>query len=732
MNADLTDHPRGRRTQISLASLYLDPNNYRIVDNPDYSKVTQKNVLDASVQRRTMRLILGKNQENVKDIIASFSANGWLELDPILVEHHKRRAFLVLEGNRRVAALKHLFQRYTEASINLGYLDPAIFSKVPVVIHELADEKQKLVLMGLHHISGKRRWPAINRALAIKDLWNKLHGNASDVCDALGISKQEFNLSLRTLELIDTYRESDYGDQFKSEKFTLFREIVQNANIREWLNWNQHEPSAAIPNNVERLFRWMSWELEHDVNDAEDDDGSSTEVGPVLTTIGHIRELAKIINDQDALLRLDETRSLQEATLSSTLLVKNEVDRALAGIDSGIHKLTMRGADLASEDQDRANKLAGMLQWLASPSSSRSHMPIGRLNRVPFNEVTQSQFSNLRILNYRRLRGLELDRLGRINLIVGTNNAGKTSLLEAIYLLTRQNDENALLDVFRWRGRFERDPPWRWFAEQIPSAIQIEGKFDDVLHNDARLDIRRVSEPENDSWNPSTFLAKLEIKSNYGDREQSTDVVLSSNLPPATNFLGQHWLCRCFFASPFWIGRREALANANKAAVEIGSKPKVVQFIKENIDNRVINIEHVDELNTFLVTHKDFDVAPDLSSFGDGMGRIFEIGTSFASAKDGVLLVDEFENAIHRDLLVPFTKLVQALATELNVQVFLTSHSKEALDAFLTDARFLNELVGFAIERNKDGICAHRYDGEKLKKLQYALDFDLRGIRGVL
>ena len=732
MNEDLTEHPRGRRTQISLASLYFDPNNYRIIDHPDYSKITQKNVLDSSVQRRTMRLILGKNQENIRDLIASFTANGWLELDPILVENYKRRAFLVLEGNRRVAALKHLFQRYTDASIDLGHLDPAIFSKVPVVIHELTDEKQKLVLMGLHHISGKRRWPAINRALAIKDLWNKLDRNDNDVCSALGISKQEFNLSLRTLELIDSYKESEYGDQFKSEKFTIFREIVQNGRIRDWLSLDQHEPGTSAPNNLARLFRWMSWELQHDANDVEDDEGLSTDVEPILTTIGHIRELAKIVNDQDALLRLDETRSLQEATLSSTLLVKNEVDRALAAIDGGIHKLIMRGADLASDDLDKANKLAGMLQWLASPSSSRSHMPSDRLSRTPFNETTQSQFSNLRIINYRRLRELELNQLRRVNLIVGVNNAGKTSLLEAIYLLTRQNDENALLDVFRWRGRFERDPPWRWFAEQIPSTIQIEGQFDNLSRNNAHLHIRRVSEPESDSWNPTTFLAKLEIKSDYGELKQNTDVVLSSNLPPAANFFGQHWLCRCVFASPFWIGRREALANANKAAVEIGSKPTIVQFIRENIDDRVVNIEHVDELNTFLVTHRDFDVAPDLSTFGDGMGRIFEIGTSFASAKDGVLLVDEFENAIHRDLLAPFTKLVQTLARELNVQVFLTSHSKEALDAFLTNARYLNDLAGFAIERDKDRISVHRYDGEKLKKLQYALDFDLRGIRGAL
>ena len=53
--------------------------------------------------------------------------------------------------------LKHLECRYEEDSIDLGRLAPALFSEVPVVFHELVDERQRMVMMGLHHITGKRR-----------------------------------------------------------------------------------------------------------------------------------------------------------------------------------------------------------------------------------------------------------------------------------------------------------------------------------------------------------------------------------------------------------------------------------------------------------------------------------------------------------------------------------------------------------------------------------------------
>jgi len=42
---------------------------------------------------------------------------------------------------------------------------------------------------------------------------------------------------------------------------------------------------------------------------------------------------------------------------------------------------------------------------------------------------------DLTIKNYRAFKDFSIDGLARVNLIVGDNNAGKTSFLEAVYLL---------------------------------------------------------------------------------------------------------------------------------------------------------------------------------------------------------------------------------------------------------------------------------------------------------
>ena len=730
MSDDTADQTRGKRHQVSLGRLYLDPNNFRFVDHSDYRRVPPERIFDADVQRRTTGFVLGRQQENVRDLVASIKANGWLDIDPILVERTDTRRYLVVEGNRRVATLKYLQRRHEEDAVDLGNLDAAVFSEVPVVFYQDAGERDRLVMMGLHHISGKRRWPAINRARAMEQLLPHFHNDADAVCQALGVSKREFNLSVRTLALVDAYKQSDYGDQLQSEQYNLFREVLKSEEMRTWLGWDHTVRAAANRSNLNRLFSWMSREPEADegTEDAEDVDLRSSP-DPVITTGGHVRELAKIIADPGAIKSLDETRSLQEATLSSDLLVRSEIDGAFKSCDRGIRKLDGRLGELDSGELDRIEQLIGKLDSMVWARKRRPATAGHRLPWEPFNEFTRSRFSSIRVERYRGLDGLTVEAPGRVNLLVGVNNAGKTSVLEAIYLLAHQNDERALLDAIGWRGRVEGDPHPRWLVEQLPRLARISGCFDQVADNTTTVEFAVATQPEPDVDDQTSFLSQLTIESSYGGQAQSTDVVFFGDRTRRTRFQGQHWLCRSALTSPFSANRPETLARCNKASLESGTKGQIIDFIRKRLDRRLRNIELADRFNRFLVSHDDFDKAPDLAAFGEGVRRVFEVGLLFAGVRGGVLLVDEFENAIHTELLVEFARLVHELAVELDVQVFLSTHSKEAIDAFVEHGWQTDEVVGYAINRTDDDVKARRYDGDRLRKLRDAVDFDLRGVR---
>ncbi|ECG1083806.1 hypothetical protein DOA92_24210, partial [Salmonella enterica subsp. enterica] len=146
------EQSKATRSSRNLKNLYLDPNNYRFVDNENHKFVTEDNILDPQVQKRSRTFIEGKGKENIRDLIASFKANGFLDVDRIQARELGDNKYLVLEGNRRVTALKALQEDF-DNGYDIGNLDPAIFRSVPFEIHSREDNEKHLIVMGLKHIS---------------------------------------------------------------------------------------------------------------------------------------------------------------------------------------------------------------------------------------------------------------------------------------------------------------------------------------------------------------------------------------------------------------------------------------------------------------------------------------------------------------------------------------------------------------------------------------------------
>ncbi len=84
--------------------------------------------------------------------------------------------------------------------------------------------------------------------------------------------------------------------------------------------------------------------------------------------------------------------------------------------------------------------------------------------------------------------------------------------------------------------------------------------------------------------------------------------------------------------------------------------------------------------------------------------------------------------AVHPQLLRAFARVVQEMAVEHNVQVFLTTHSKEALDAFITNNYRTDDIAAYSLCRRSQGVDVCRFDGDELLLLHEAGDFDLRGV----
>jgi len=712
---------KDKRSTINIKNLNLDPNNYRFIDSNDYTPIPEEDLTLPDVQRRTSSLILGKNGENVKDLIDSFRKNGYLPVDQIQVRKLKNGKYLVVEGNRRIACLSFMQGRYEKIAYDLGKLDPEIFSNLAVVWYQDADEKHHKILMGLKHISGNKKWPTINQAQLIKDLHTQYHMTADEVCQSIGISRQEFLSTLNTLALIDQYRASEYGDQFSSEKFSVFREIIKKNNIRNWISWNDVLRTAENSNNILRLFSWISEESDS-ISDDQDDDSSiinyERKLEPAITTALQIRELGKIVEDEGALTILDETRNLSEASRSSNVLTKDKAKKALNNIEQEITTLFNASQYVTDQDREKIHELSKRLdRAVETPqdlSSNKEYLCIFDQPKI--------HFSDFKINHFRRIQDLKIINISRINIFAGINNSGKTSVLEAIYLLTSLNAPRNFINVISRRAKepaFEIDMPW--FVEQIPDT-NIVGTFNE---NVIKLSITRELRDEIDD--PIYYLMSSLFNVEVNDNKFSSEIHYFEKTRPKSE--GQaKILCHSIFSSPFSLEEKDTIEECHSRSLKNSSKQDIVNFIREHIDQNVDNIE-LDKHHRFTVIHKILNPNPDLSKFGEGTQRIFNIGLLFACAENGVLIIDEFENAIHASLLPKFVKFIDEMARKFNVQVFLSTHSKECIEAFLVNSEIDKKTISaYSLVNAEHAIKVEYFSGEELARLINNIDFDIRGV----
>lgn len=708
------------KTSKNLKNLYLDPNNYRFIDNTKYLKVDETKLTDPIIQARTRSFIEGKNRRNIEDLLDSFKTNGFMDIDVIQVKDLGENKFLVLEGNRRVTALKVLQEEFKNAQ-NIGIFDPSVFGSIPFEINDSNDQKKHQVIMGLKHITRNKTWPALNQAQLIYDIMNDYDDpieGENFIKSSLGISVTQIRKYIRTLKLIELYKKSDYRDNFTTDMYSIFEEIIKKPIIKEWIGFNDYNYKINNTLNLNRLFSWISQSEE--IEYREDEEEIISLIEPIITKAFEIRSLAEFIQDEKAIKKMEEKRSVTDGLLVSSYVGKNKFQDALENAQSEIKNALHFQEYLSNQDIQNIETIKNNIEKLL-PKKTVLDFKTEKDADAYFTMGNINHFNELYIKNYRLFKEFKINGFKQVNIFAGLNNSGKTTLLEAIYLLTLQNDIKSFFEFIKLKNKFNA-LDINWIKSNINDG-EISGKFNEV---DVSVKISNyLTEEDIDKIDYSTT---IEIKSNVDDENRNTIMHLFSSKDPQLHFKNIKYLCSSMFKSPYFYSHVDLL-NSHAVSVDKRTIDSVLKFIQK-IDSSIEKIELVEYLGIkrFSVTSSKFDNAKDITSYGEGLQRIFEIALSFAYCKNGVLLIDEIETAIHQSLLIDFTEFIQKFADEFNVQVFITSHSKECIDAFVKNNYTLNSNLMAYLLTNDQGEFSYKYvEGERLKTLVTDMNIDIRG-----
>jgi AAA15 family ATPase/GTPase len=705
-----------KRITKHIKNLLLDPNNYRFIDRPDYKPVPENEVADPRIQLRSQSFVAGKNNENISDLIISFKTNGFLDIDQIQVKRIGEN-YLVLEGNRRVTTLKYLYEEFLKGG-DVGKLSESDFKSIQLV--EIIDEDpvQHLITMGLHHISGKRRWSAVNEAQLIEDLISKYGKTEDEVCNSLAISKQALRRSLRALSFIEQYKSSDFGDQFQTPMYSIFEAAIGNPSMKLWLDWDDVEYHANDTAHVERFFSWIS--KSEEIERTENGEERKVNKDPIIIQYRQVKDVAEFIFDEKALRRMEESRSITEGYTFSDAIGGAKLRNAIDSIKSAAKDAFSFNEFMTTSDYEEINKVKLKLDALIPVS--HAIILINEKKAAQYFESISNHFNSLHIGQYRKLKNIEVTELKRINIFAGGNNMGKTSMLEAFYLLSQLNDLNTYFDLEKYRGKFSNEFHSVWMDKNFISPIDLNGSFNKVQ---AGLEIK--SEITEEDIEKTGYLSTIGANANVANVTFTSSIHLYSNKEPELRYATSRILCRAAFTSPYRYNS-SLLQTAHTAAVKDGYFETIKSFIKDKLDPSIKNIELVSEAgeNRFMVSVEEGGRPIDLTKYGEGLQRVFEIALLLGYCKNGILCIDEIDSALHKSLLSDFTKFIQQMAQEFNVQIFLSTHSKECIDAFIENEYANEEITAYMLKEENNTITCTYFDGKRLETLIEGFNYDIR------
>ncbi len=373
---------------------------------------------------------------------------------------------------------------------------------------------------------------------------------------------------------------------------------------------------------------------------------------------------------------------------------------------------------------------------------------------------------HLTIHQFRGLKNLELRDLGTINLLVGANNSGKTSVLEAIAIYCRPLDPKAWLNT-SWSREIKssRKPQLDALRWLFPQGSQ-EDSGQIILSGEGHFSLRKLQAIYQEIEGTFTQNESEEDLSSevIGDDliERGADLILTATTTEKSLFKEQEEITEEIFElwesqrsifgrkrsdlalpvetiSPFSHRIEQLQVKSLSNAIEQRFKSEIIELL-QNLDQGIINLEILstsrDRKERLYIDHKDIGIAP-LSAFGDGVRRLLYIASTLVKAKGGVLLIDELESSIHTQVLDrSFSWLIKA-CQEREIQLFVTTHSLEAVDALLNSIEklqyhngdnnnFNRDLVLYRLKQDESKTVVKRFGLEKLHRLRENLGQEVR------
>lgn len=342
--------------------------------------------------------------------------------------------------------------------------------------------------------------------------------------------------------------------------------------------------------------------------------------------------------------------------------------------------------------------------------------------------------------NFRGFEHLELSGLTQLTLLSGRNNAGKSTVLEGIFLFLDHMDASSFIKISSFRNLpilSGFDALWKPLfhclnsEEPIHISMTLDGVQTDLTyyqepfyslprtndmptevaffttHNDGTLGFQCVREGDKHKEIGHIIQAEKDFLVHLETYNPNVSVL---PLPKTQYFKGSY---------------DDDILLKHFARAEINNAKEDLLCVLQEMDSDILDIiTLVHGGHTQLYARTKVGLLP-LKLMGDGMNRLLMIMLAILENSKAIILLDEVETGFHHSLYPMLWKHIAAAAKVSGSQVIATTHSYECIAGAIEgieSAGMTADFSYFRMAQENGTRCAHRFSGNLLQK---ALDAEL-------
>ncbi|MBU0569152.1 AAA family ATPase, partial [Patescibacteria group bacterium] len=268
-------------------------------------------------------------------------------------------------------------------------------------------------------------------------------------------------------------------------------------------------------------------------------------------------------------------------------------------------------------------------------------------------------FKSISIKNFRGIKELDIKDLKNINVLVGDNATGKTTILDAIYILINPGNPGLPLKTNEWRNLSPLTPSyWKslFFGFNHKNTIELSARGENSRNVTIKPTVSdsttfSATEQSNGEAKPSSEIKQtlngLELSFKIGKGKHQSTVEQTSidfaKLNPSKDYKAT--LQGNYFNNKTYAGELDLSNKFDAVNQEVG-KEEIISFLKK-FKEGIEDVE-LDSYRKLLVKDSSFgNKRVHLNTYGDGVVRGLHMLLDILFKQDGLTLIDEVENGLH-------------------------------------------------------------------------------------